>query len=159
MQTAGAVGRMVDVGGDMRCFGSPPKGKKTWRIGLEDPTEPQGGDQTLAVSAGRVLLVLKLTNAAIATSGGYRRFVLIEGKKHSHILNRVSGESAEGLSSVTIIAQNATDADALATSVSVMGPEKGLALIEKISNAEAILITPSPEYQLLKTTGAEKYID
>jgi thiamine biosynthesis lipoprotein len=102
---------------------------------------------------------LKLTNAAIATSGGYRRFVLIEGKKHSHILNRVSGESAEGLSSVTIIAQNAIDADALATSVSVMGPEKGLALIEKISNAEAILITPSPEYQLLKTTGAEKYID
>ncbi|MHC4308868.1 MAG: FAD:protein FMN transferase, partial [Planctomycetota bacterium] len=91
MQTAGAVGGMVDVGGDIRCFGSPPKGKKTWRIGLEDPTEPQGGDQDLAVSAGRILLVLKLTNAAIATSGGYRRFVLIEGKKHSHILNRVSG--------------------------------------------------------------------
>lgn len=159
MQTAGAVGGMVDVGGDIRCFGSPPKGKKTWRIGLEDPTEPKGGDQTLAVSAGRVLLVLKLTNAAIATSGGYRRFVLIEGKKYSHIMNRDTATSAEALSSVTIIAQNALDADALATSVSVMGPEKGLALIEKIPNTEAILITSSPEYQLLKTSGAEKYIE
>ncbi len=74
-------------------------------------------------------------------------------------MNRDTATSAEALSSVTIIAQNATDADALATSVSVMGPEKGLALIEKIPNTEAILITPSPEYQLLKTTGAEKYID
>jgi len=71
MQKGGAVGGMVDVGGDIRCFGLPPKGKKTWRIGLEDPTEPQGGDQTLTVSLGRVLLVLKLTNAAVATSGGY----------------------------------------------------------------------------------------
>ena len=159
MRAGGAVGGMVDVGGDIRCFGLPPKGKKTWRIGLEDPTEPQGGNQTLAVSAGRVLLVLKLTNAAVATSGGYRRFVLIEGKKYSHIMNRVSGESAEGLSSVTIIAQNAIDADALATAVTVMGPEKGLALIETIPKTEAILIMPPPEYQLIKTTGAEKYID
>jgi thiamine biosynthesis lipoprotein len=159
MQTAGAVGGMVDVGGDIRCFGKPPRGKNTWRIGLEDPTEPQGGDQTLASAAGRVLLVLKLTNAAVATSGGYRRFVLIEGKRYSHIMNRVSGESAEGLSSVTIIAQNATDADALATAVSVMGPEKGLALIEKIPNTEAILITTPPDYRFIKTPGAEKYID
>jgi len=158
MRAGGAVGGMVDVGGDIRCFGLPPKGKKTWRVGLEDPTEPKGSDQTLAVSAGRILLVLKLTNAAVATSGGYRRFVLIEGKRYSHIMNRDTATSAEGLSSVTIIAQNALDADALATSVSVMGPEKGLALIEKIPNTEAILITSSPEYQLIKTPGAEKYI-
>ncbi|MGB2807384.1 MAG: FAD:protein FMN transferase [Sedimentisphaerales bacterium] len=158
MRAGGAVGGMVDVGGDIRCFGLPPKGKKTWRIGLEDPTEPKGSDQTLAVSAGRILLVLKLTNAAVATSGGYRRFVLIEGKKYSHIMNRDTATSAEGLSSVTIIAQNALDADALATSVSVMGPEKGLALIEKIPNTEAILITSSPEYQLIKTPGAGRYV-
>jgi len=102
---------------------------------------------------------LKLTNAAVATSGGYRRFVLIEGKRYSHIMNRVSGESAEGLSSVTIIAQNATDADALATAVSVMGAEKGLALIEKIPQTESILITSSPEYQIIKTSGAEEYTE
>lgn len=158
MRAGGAVGGMVDVGGDIRCFGLPPRGKKTWRIGLEDPTEPEDADQSLAGNASRVLLVLKLRNAAIATSGGYRRFVLVEGKRYSHIMNRDTGASAEGMSSVTIISQDAIDADALATTVSVMGPEKGLALIETIPGIEAILITPSPEYQLIKTSGAEKYI-
>jgi thiamine biosynthesis lipoprotein len=159
MQAGGAVGGMVDVGGDIRCFGKPPRGRKTWRIGLENPAESRGSDQTLSAGAGTILLILKLNNVAIATSGGYRRFVLVEGKKHSHIKDRVTGASAEGLSSVTIISQNALDADALATSVSVMGPEKGLALIEKTPQTEAILITPSPEYQFIKTTGAEKYIE
>ncbi|MHC4655178.1 MAG: FAD:protein FMN transferase [Planctomycetota bacterium] len=136
MQVGGAIGGMVDVGGDIRCFGLPPKGKKTWRIGLQDPAETDSDEQTLAGARDQVLMVLKLTNAAIATSGGYRRFVLIEGKRYSHIINRDTATSAEGLSSVTIISQNALDADALATSVSVMGPEKGLALIEKIPNTE-----------------------
>lgn len=158
MQAGGAVGGMVDVGGDIRCFGLPPKGKKTWRIGLQNPAEQDSDEQTLAGAADQVLMVLKLTNAAIATSGGYRRFVLIEGKKHSHIINRDTATSAEGLSSVTIISQNAINADALATAVSVMGPEKGLALIEKIPNTEAILITPSPNYKLIKTTGAGRYV-
>jgi len=159
MRAGGAIGGMVDVGGDIRCFGLPPKGKKTWRIGLQNPAETDSGEQTLAGTADQVLMVLKFNNAAVATSGGYRRFVLIEGKRYSHIINRTTGTSAEALSSVTIISQNALDADALATSVSVMGPEKGLTLIEKIPYTEAILITPSPEYRLIKTTGAEKYME
>jgi thiamine biosynthesis lipoprotein len=61
------------------------------------------------------------------------------------------------MSSVTIISQGAIDADALATAVSVMGEEKGLAIIENTPQTEAILITPSPEYQLIKTTGADRY--
>ena len=158
MQAGGATGGMVDVGGDIRCFGLPPKGKKTWRIGLQNPTETDSDEETLAGVADQVLMVLKLTDAAIATSGGYRRFFLIEGKKYSHIVNPDTATSAGGLSSVTIISQNALDADALATSVSVMGPEKGLSLIEKIPDTEAILITPSPDFQLIKTAGAEKYI-
>ena len=73
-------------------------------------------------------------------------------------MDRSTGKSAEGLSSVTIITGNATYADALATAVSVMGAEKGLALIEKLSHTEAILIASPPEYKLTKSTGAEKYI-
>jgi len=159
MKTGGAVGGLVDVGGDIRCFGMPPEGKSTWRIGLQDPDVSRESDQFLTGAAGRVLKVLKLKNAAVATSGGYRRFVLIGGKKYSHIMDRRTGESAEGMSSVTIISQDAVDADALATAVSVMGAEKGLALIEKIPQTEAILIMSPPEYQLIKTAGAEKYIE
>jgi len=158
MQTGGAIGGMVDVGGDIRCFGLPRQDRDTWRIGLQNPTQIEDGGTNHVVGAGQVLLVLKLENAAVATSGGYRRFLLIEGKKYSHIMDRRTAAGAEALSSVTIISQNAIDADALATAVSVMGAEKGIALIEKTPKTEAILITPSPEYQLIKTTGAEKYI-
>ena len=152
MQNSGAIGGMVDLGGDIRCFGMPSKGKKHWLIGLQNPNIEKD------ITSLDVVLKLKLTNGAIATSGDYQQYVLIEGKRQSHIMDRSTGKSAEGLSSVTVISDNATDADALATAVSVIGPEKGLALIEKVPRTEAILITSQPEYKFIKTTGAEKYI-
>jgi thiamine biosynthesis lipoprotein len=152
-QRCGAVGAMVDIGGDVRCFGLPPKGREHWLIGLQDPNSAIEG-----MEGGGLRLVLKVTNEAVATSGDYQQFVIIEGKRYSHIMDRKTGKSAESLSSVTIITDNATDADALATAVSVMGAEKGLTLIEKLPNTEAILISPGPKYEITKTPGAEKYI-
>jgi thiamine biosynthesis lipoprotein len=149
----GAVGVMVDIGGDVRCFGMPPEGRDQWRIGLQDPNSAVEG-----MSGDGLVLTLKVKNAAVATSGDYQQFVLIEGKRYSHIMNRKTGTSVEGLSSVTIIADNATDADALATSVTVMGPVKGIALIEKFPNAEAIIMTSPPHIEIIKTSGADKYI-
>ena len=153
MKRCGATGAMVDIGGDIRCFGAPLKDKDHWLIGLQDPNSAVEG-----IGGGELLLKLKLIDGAIATSGDYQQFVLIEGKRHSHIMDRKTGTSAKGLSSVTIIADNATDADALATAVSVMGAEKGLVLIEKIPQTEAILITSQPNFKLNKTSGAGKYV-
>lgn len=153
MQKAGALGAMVDIGGDIRCFGKPSKGKSHWLIGVQDPTKAREG-----LDPGTSLLVLQLKDAAIATSGNYRRFTLIEGKKYSHIIDRKKAAGTAGLSSVTIIAGNALDADALATAVTVLGHEKGLALIEKTPETEAILITSPPEQRFIKTTGAGEYI-
>jgi len=150
-QRCGALGAMVDIGGDIRCFGTPPKDRNKWRIGLQDPNQAKD-----SFSTGQPLVILKLKNAAVATSGGYRRFALIEGKKHSHIINSRTGHSSDQLTSVTIICKNATDADALATAVSVLGAEKGLALIEKLPQTEAILI-PADSSELIKTTGAENF--
>ena len=158
-QRAGALGAMVDLGGHIRCFGKPARGRKKWLIGLQDPKAVKNPEfQAPGLSESGILLTLKLTEQAVATSGDYQQFVLIEGRRYSHIINRRTGISAGGLSSVTIIADSATDADALATAVSVMGAEKGLALIETIPGTEAILITSQPEYKLVKTMGAEKYV-
>ncbi len=152
MKKTGALGAMVDIGGDIRCFGVPAKGKKRWLIGLQDP------NLNMDHSEGNLVLKLRISDGAIATSGDYQQFVLIDGKKYSHIIDRQTGTSNEGLSSVTIIADNATDADALATALSVMGAEKGIALIETLPNTEVILMPSGPKPQPIKSTGAEKYI-
>ena len=150
---SGALGGMVDIGGDIRCFGSPPEGREHWLIAVQDPNHAVG-----QIGRSGLLLTLKVTDVAVTTSGDYQQYVMIDGKRQSHIMNRQTGRSAEGLSSVTIIAGNATDADALATSVTVMGAERGLALIEKRPGIEAIVITSVPDYEVTKTSGAAKYV-
>ncbi|OHB62165.1 MAG: hypothetical protein A2167_01625 [Planctomycetes bacterium RBG_13_46_10] len=158
-QKAGALGAMVDIGGNIRCFGAAPRGKDKWLIGLQDPKTVENPNLQIPGAGGNdYLLTLKLKDRAVATSGDYQQFVIINGKRLSHILNPHTGISAEDLSSVTIIADNATDADALSTAVSVMGIEKGLTLIEKLPDTEAILITSPPDSKLMKTSGVEKYI-
>jgi FAD:protein FMN transferase len=154
MQKGGAVGGMVDIGGEVRCFGSPPAGQNIWRIGLQDPAVAKD-----AMNTGKPLLILRLMDAAVATSGDYRRFVTIGGKRYSHIVDPKSGHSSESLASVTIICPSSTDADALSTAVTVMGKEKGLALIEQMPGVDAILITPAPEFKQIRTAGAEKFIE
>jgi thiamine biosynthesis lipoprotein len=154
MQKEGALGGMVDIGGDIQCFGAPPEGKERWRIGLQD-SRAVGGE----AGQGQILMVLELTDAAIATSGDYQRFVLVEGERYSHIIDAETGYGGGELTSVTIIGKNAMEVDALATAVSVMGVENGLALVEQRGEAEAILVTSVPEYQLIKSSGAERFIE
>jgi thiamine biosynthesis lipoprotein len=153
MQKSGAIGGMVDVGGDVRCFSAPPPGKDTWLIGLQNPAKTKDW-----LGTGTPLMILKIIDGAVTTSGDYRRFALIEGKKYSHILNRATGRGTGEPSSVTIIAKTAIDADALATAVTVLGPEKGLALIETLPDTEAILISPAPDFEITKTKAADKYM-
>lgn len=146
MKQAGATGGMVDVGGDIRCFGRPVE-KEYWRIGLQDPRSDQ------------ILLVLKFNDVAVATSGDYQRFVEVDGERFSHIINPKAGSSAKELSSVTVIAPTAIAADALATSVSVMGAEGGIAMVEGIENTESIVIPNKEGLSFVRTKGVVKYID
>jgi thiamine biosynthesis lipoprotein len=147
LQDAGLKGGMVDIGGDLRCFGTPADSKRHWLIGLQDPQNEE-----------EILMTLNMDDRAVATSGDYRRFVVIGEKKHSHIVNPATADSAADLSSVTIIAPSAMAADALATAVTVMGDEKGMELIESIEHTEAILIPHREETSFEKTTGVKQYI-
>jgi thiamine biosynthesis lipoprotein len=161
LKEQGALGGMVDLGGNIRCFGRPPKGREGWRIGIQDPCQTDDLD----ASTGGIALILRLTDQAVATSGHYRRFTLIGDRKVSHILNPKTGTSNESLSSDTLIAQDAMTADALSTAVSVLGREQGLALVQRIPGVEAILIPGSRHgdgaaggLEILKTPGAERFI-
>lgn len=148
MRQAQALGAMVDIGGNLFCFGRPLGGKPHWYIGLQDPAVDDN-----------ILMRLKLDDCAVATSGDYRRYVVLEGQKHSHIIDPATGDSAAELSSVSIFAPTAMQADALATAVSVLGCEKGMELLEAIDKVEAILVPSARPQDRLMTPGAARFIE
>ncbi|MFC1652639.1 FAD:protein FMN transferase [Planctomycetota bacterium] len=155
MRAAGGLGGMVDIGGDICCFGTPPYGNAHWRIGLQDPRLENPAEQ------GQVLLTLKLNDRAVATSGHYRRFTLIDGQRTSHIVDIDTGHGSHKLTSTTVIAPDALTADALATAVSVLGQTQGLALIEDLEGVEAMVIPPTEAKTILQpifSTGAQAFL-
>ncbi|MCD4830539.1 MAG: FAD:protein FMN transferase [Anaerohalosphaeraceae bacterium] len=151
-KSAGADGAMVDVGGDIKCFGKSPTGNG-WTIGLQNP-EMTHLNRGRKIYTADILLKLNLSDKAIATSGDYQRYAIIAGKRYSHIINPTTNTGAYEMTSVTIIADKAIDADAMATTVSVLGIEKGLELVEKTPRTEAIIIPATDKTELIKSSGA-----
>jgi thiamine biosynthesis lipoprotein len=106
---------MVEIGGEVRTKGMKPDGT-AWRIGIETPTPFSRGIQN----------TLALSGQALATSGDYRNFVVIEGKRYSHTINPRTGWPVDHqLASASVIAETCMLADAYATSLMVLGPEAG----------------------------------
>jgi thiamine biosynthesis lipoprotein len=131
---------LVNIGGDMRAFGT--KQGEPWTIGLKNPRDP-----------GEFITIIKIENKSVATSGDYERYFI--NKSAHHIIDPKTGKSALGLISVTIIADDAMDADALATSVFVMGKERGLDLIESLDDVEVLII--SDEKEIIRSSGFEEF--
>ena len=94
----------------------------------------------LLKSASAPIAVLPLENVAVSTSGDYERFFDEDGVRYHHIIDPSTGDSARAVRSVTIIGDDATWTDALSTTVFVLGPEKGLALVDALGNVDAVLI-------------------
>jgi len=118
----------IDAGGDIYVGGQNCKGE-LWRIGIRDPRDKS-----------KILNVIQLTNAAVTTSGNYEQYLEIQGRRWSHIIDPVSGYPQKEVVSATVIAPSAKDADALSTALSVLGSEKGTALINHLDAQHASLI-------------------
>ncbi|PIE33879.1 hypothetical protein CSA56_09310 [candidate division KSB3 bacterium] len=123
---------LVNAGGDIRCIGNKPDGTP-WRIGIKHPRK-EG-----------IFGIVELEHAAVATSGDYERFFIHERTRYHHLLDPRTGMPARECQSVTIIAQTAEQADTLATAVFVMGPDRGLAFIERQEDVEGMIIQASGE--------------
>jgi thiamine biosynthesis lipoprotein len=123
------IGRaLVNGSGDIGA-GDPPPGEEGWKVGIA-PLEPGG-------KPSRVLL---LANRAVSTSGDAFQFVEVGGVRYSHIVDPKTGLGLTDHSSVSVLAPDCTTADALASAVSVLGPEKGLALVERTAGAAALIL-------------------
>jgi len=152
MRSHGVAGGLVDVGGDVRCFGKREEGR-AWRVGVRNPFKPDAAD---------LLAMLTVTDKAVCTSGNYFRFVQIAEGRYSHIIDPRPGPNmgmpADTIPSVTVLAPTAASADAWATALSVLGPE-GLSLLQRDSGVEAMLVTGGPDdYQTHSTGGLAQFM-
>ena len=89
---------------------------------------------------------LALTDSTFSTSGDYERFFVKDGRRYHHIIDPATGEPSQaGCRSVTIVTTSAVVADGLSTGVFLLGPEKGLALVQQLPNEDAVIVTSRSE--------------
>ncbi|MEW6048778.1 MAG: FAD:protein FMN transferase [Bacillota bacterium] len=138
LRAHGVKSALVDVGGEIVAIGTRPSGPQganrtagsgPWRVGVRHPRFQD-----------RLVATVLLEDRAAATSGDYERCFEYQGSRFGHVIHPFTGWPARGLVSVTVIHRSATVADALATAVMVLGPEKGETIIRSWPGAEAILV-------------------
>lgn len=128
----------VNLGGNVLVIGNKVDGSK-WRVGIQDPRQGRGS----------VMAIIEASDKTIVTSGNYERYFEEDGKVYHHILDPDTGYPADtNLLSVSIISENSFDADALSTSVYILGLEKGMEFIENMEETEVMFITNELEVYL-----------
>ena len=128
MQQLGITSGIVNASGDLTTWGFQPNGEE-WTVGIANPN-----------ISGEVFSFLKISGLAVATSGNYEKFIVIDGKKYSHTIDPRTGLPVTGIKSVTIITKNAEIADAMATPVTIMGVKAGLHMINQMKDIEVVII-------------------
>jgi thiamine biosynthesis lipoprotein len=141
LRERGVASGLVDLGGNMFAIGSPP-GRDDWSIGIRDPEDPSG-----------VIGKLLLRDEAVATSGNYENFVVIDGKKYGHIVDPRTGMTVDNVLSVTVVARTATESDALSTALFVLGPEESLGVPETFPGVRAVFALPGDAFEFLGDFG------
>lgn len=129
LQEMGVKGGLINASGDIALWGKPPE-KKSWSIGISDPEKPY-----------KITRKLRMKEGAVATSGNYQKYVMFNGVRYSHIMDPRTGYPATELASVTVIGPMAEFANALSTSVMVLGVKKGLKLMERYPQYRFVMIT------------------
>ena len=131
LRAAGINDFLIQAGGDLYASGA--RSDRPWRAAIRDPRGP----------VDRFFAAMNLRDETFSTSGDYERYFIRDGRRYHHILDPDTGEPAAGCRSVTIVARQAMLADALSTGVFVLGPQAGMALIEKLPDVEGVIVTDS----------------
>lgn len=139
----GATSALVDLGGNMFAMGKPPD-REAWSIGIRDPRDPSG-----------VIGKLLISDEAVATSGNYENFVVIEGKRYGHIVDPRTGRTVDHVLSVTVIAPSATESDALSTGLFVLGQGKCQGICDAIPGTRAVFALPGDVFEFVGNFGGK----
>lgn len=136
LHEAGLTNFYIDGGGDVYVAGDA--GDRPWRVGIRDPR----GDRD------DLIAIVDAESSAVVSSGDYERFRVVAGVRYHHILDPRTGWPASNSQAVSVVAESAEWADAMATAVFVLGPEAGLTLIDSIPNAEALVVDSSGQVRV-----------
>ncbi|MDH5667168.1 MAG: FAD:protein FMN transferase [Nitrospira sp.] len=128
MKRAGAQGGVVALSGDIKTFGVLPD-RDGFPVGIRHPREE-----------GVVMAVIDLKDEAISTAGDYERFFERDGVRYHHILDPKTLQPARTCQSVTVIGKEGVLVDGLDTGIFVLGPERGMDLVEHLPNIEALIV-------------------
>ena len=126
----GVSGYVINVGGNVRAVSCKPNGEK-WSVGIENPD---------MLSSKAYITTLSLSEEAVVTSGAYQRFYTVDGKKYHHIIDPQTLMPAEKYLSVSVVCKDSGMADALSTALFCMPYEEGRALVESLTDAEAVWV-------------------
>ena len=129
MEASGATAGVVAISGDIETFGRMPDGQR-FLFGIQHPRKEQG----------ELLARIELENEAVSTAGDYQRFIEVDGVRYHHILDPDTLQPARLAQSVTVIAKEGVAADGLDTGIFVMGPIKGMNLIEQLMGVEGVIV-------------------
>ena len=130
----GVKNYMVDIGGEIRVRGISSK-KRAWRIGIDKPVDD------VSASTRELQAVVAIEKGALATSGNYRNFYVVDGKKYAHTINPKTGYPVQrDILSSSVYAPTCMEADAYATAFMVIGKEKAQKIIEKDTELEACFV-------------------
>jgi thiamine biosynthesis lipoprotein len=129
MIAKGVTAGIVNGSGDMSTWGRQPNGSR-WTVGISDPFR-----------RGELYAIVPLYQSAVVTSGSYEKYVELNGKRYSHIINPSTGYPATGLSSVTVFGPSAEMANAFSTSIMVMGKDAGFKLLKAFPQYSCIMVT------------------
>ncbi len=132
LKSRGYRNMIVNAGGDIRVSGRKTRGP--WVIGIQDPRD-----------RSQILATINAEDISVATSGDYERYFEREGERYHHLLDPFTGFPARQCRSVTILAKDSLSADGLATAVFVMGPKRGLPLIEAMEGVEGLIVSADGE--------------
>ena len=129
MREAGASAGVVAISGDIKTFGRLPDGQR-FVFGIQHPRKENG------ITIGQ----LRLEDEAVSTAGDYQRYFEKDGIRYHHILDPQTLQPAWLSQSVTIVAKTGVLSDGLDTGIFVMGPERGMALIERLPGVEGVIV-------------------
>jgi len=145
MMSKGIEAGIINASGDLNTWGKQPDGSN-WIIGITNPMKNED-----------LFALFELSGTAVVTSGNYEKFVMIDGKRYSHIIDPRTGYPSSGVSSVTIFADSAETANGFSTAIMVLGKKAGLKLLKKNPHFQGIIIDDKGKIFYSKRFKIKKY--